>query len=139
MKINKDIFVLHSKKLNLYYEIIVHNYDKSIASIHYKYNGSIFRFGGGPAVIYYYESGRVKTYRYYDRPGVLYRGDDLPAIIDYSDDKRSKILSEYYFNSNGKSHRDYNLPSVIEYNRNGTIKNQFWYKNGRLIASAETG
>jgi hypothetical protein len=66
------------------------------------------------------------------------RNDDLHSFMGQPSviyyDKNGQVM-EQYWNKKGKLHRDKNLPAYVEY-YNGQILEQQWYKNGEYIKSS---
>ena len=97
--------------------------DKIDDIIQYYFNGEIHR-KDGPADIWYYDNGDIKSEKYWYN-GVCHK-EDGPAEIWYY--KNRSIKSEKYW-YNGKKHRE-NGPAVVIYYMDGSIKDkEYWFNN----------
>jgi antitoxin component YwqK of YwqJK toxin-antitoxin module len=121
----------------------IHDNDDNPAIVHY-YNDGKVRWKGWykngichrshpnddlPAEIFYYDDGKIR-YEVWLKNGKFHRyhpNEDLPAIIRYHniDDQYGIKKEEWYMN--GSRYRKDNLPTMIEYYKNGKIKSEEWH------------
>ena len=116
-------------------------------------DGSYYREGDLPTYIVYYSNGNMKQELWTNVQGQLHR-DDGPAMIIYNEDGsiESKVwvgmgeevtevrfkhwpngnMKEELWFKNEKPHRD-DGPAGIEYNEDGSIKKEEWWKDGNKI------
>ena len=84
----------------------------------------------GPAIIEYYENGKISSEKWY-RNGKMHRDGDLPASVGYF--TNGNISSEKWY-QNDKLHRSSeggDLPALVEYYEDGTVKSAHWRQNGK--------
>lgn len=120
------IFKNKIKKRTLYYKINFIDYmpfiKKKIYSERYFYNNKLHN-SDHPAVIYYYYNGNIES-EYYFNYGDVHR-ENGPAVTYY---KNGSVYKQWYC-LNSKIHND-NGPAIIDYNEDGSIKEQHYFLNG---------
>ena len=95
-------------------------------------NGNRHRDGDLPAYIEYYDNKGLIYFKSWWKNNEKHRDGDKPAYIQYDSD--SKIIIESWWKNNEK-HRaseEGDLPAHIEYNSNGDIVGEYWYQDDRL-------
>jgi antitoxin component YwqK of YwqJK toxin-antitoxin module len=149
IKTNNNKIKQYANLIHFSYNLIIyekHDYNnyfsklnkKKYKTILYYKNGSLKRESNyknrvlhkieKPADKYYYKNGFLRYEMYYIN-GLLHRNTDIngfsqPAIIEYY--KNGNFLSNIYY-KNGNFFREFNLPEIVHYNKNGIIdKEIFW-------------
>lgn len=126
------------------------NDEKIISEIDYLYNGRFHR-ENGPAKLFLYDNGNIKEEHYYrngefypDSKGVtirkFFKNGALKSTCEQIKDNYIKITNynksdlkvdeKYYFN--GNLHKVDGPAMIIYYNDGKTIKEQYWYRFGKL-------
>ncbi len=97
---------------------------------HCKTNNSFDSNNDNPPECEYYEDGTPKLKKWYDS-GRLYRGDDLPAVVEYHSCGKMQRQAWYTtYETMGMLHRDKGLPAVVKYYPSGKKKCEEWYEYG---------
>ena len=99
-------------------------------------DGKIHRSDDKPAMMVYVftnSSNLYINYKKWYKDGLIHRNNDLPAKITYF--FRSKKIQKYEWYKNGIRDRSPDLngmpqPAIIEFERDGFIKNKIWILNG---------
>lgn len=107
---------------------VIHYEDDKIKSESWHQNDIYYRDNDLPSQIEYYENNNIQC-ELWNENGLLSR-ENKPARIDFYENGEKWI--EYWYKDE-KLHRDNNLPTIISYDKEGNIKSQEWYENGKHI------
>jgi antitoxin component YwqK of YwqJK toxin-antitoxin module len=93
------------------------------------------RDGDLPASIEYYNDKTISIEKWYQN-GEIHRDEDQPGSILYY--KNGKINTKTWY-KNGKRYRDNNLPNCINYNNAGYVTWEKWYQDNKLHRPVKNG